>query len=135
MKKKTSFLLLFLSALLFFSLYIYTETNLVNLSGYFNYNISNFFEYIFWWSLTLFIFSLFALKLDTNQYKTWLKISILVSLVSILMSYSIGDGNGTIIDINGELFTWLSTIMYSLISIIYFITQFLKSKKQSTLVK
>ena len=129
MKRKTNFLFLLLSICLFLFLYVYTETNLINPVGYFNYHISNFIEYVFLWSSVLFILSLLALKLDVNKYKTWLIVSIVVSVVSIFIAYVIGDGNGAIIDIDVELTTWFFLGPYSFISIIYFIVQFIKNRK------
>src|SRR3989344_5727892 len=105
MKKTTNLTFLFLTILLFFSLYVYTETTIINQNGYFNYHTSNLLEYIFFWSLTLFIFSLFTFKLDIYKYKIWLMTSIPTSFASIIIAYMVGDGNGTIIDINGELTT------------------------------
>lgn len=129
MKKKTSLVLLFLSILLFATLYAYTETNLINPNGYFNYHVSDFIGYIFLWSLTLFILSLLAFKLDVKKYRIWLIVGVIVSVISILMAYAAGDGNGAIVDIDGELTTWFFVGLYSFISIIYFIVQFLKKPK------
>ena len=134
MKKKIDWSLLVLSIFLFLFLYVYTETNILNTSGHFNYHISDFVGYLLFWSLTLFVLSLLASKLEASKYKIWLIISILASIISMLIAYAVGDGNSSIISINGEFITWFFTGLYSLVSIIYFIVQFFKNKKQSTLV-
>ena len=130
MKKKISLVLLFLSILLFSTLYVYSETNLIN-QGSYDYHIDDFFGYIFLWSFVLFVLSLLAFKLDVTKYKIWLLISIIISLVSVLLAYEAGDGNGAIVDIDGELITWFFTGLYSFISIIYFIIQFKNRKNKN----
>src|SRR3989338_3985828 len=134
MKKKTSLVLLFLLILLFSTLYAYTETNLINQGGY-NYHVCDFIGYVFLWIFMLFILSLLAFKLDINKYKTWLIISLIISAVSIFFAYAAGDGNGAVVDIDGELTTWFFVGLYSFISVVYFIVQFFKNRKQSTLIK
>ena len=128
MKKKTSLVLLFLSILLFSTLYVYTETNLIN-QGSYNYHTGDFIGYVFLWSFALLILSLLTFKLDTKKYRIWLIISLVLSAISIFFAYAAGDGNGAIVDIDGELITWFFVGLYSFISIIYFIVQFFKNRK------
>ena len=129
MKKKVNFALLFLSILLFAILYVYTETSLINSDGYFSYHVSDFVGYVSLWSITIFILSLLAFKLDIEKYKIWLKTSLVISAFSIFLAYMAGSGNGAIVDINGELVTWFFTGAYSFLSIIYFVVQFAKNRK------
>lgn len=134
MKKIISFIFLFLSVLLFLITYLYTETNLINEAGYFNYHIGDFLGYLFFWFLVLFIFSLLALKLDQVKYKIWLLLSVITAFTAVLFAYGVGGGNGAIIDIDGELVTWFFLGLYSLISIIYFTVQFFKNSTNKTVV-
>ena len=134
MKQRTSSVFLFLSILLFLAIYTYTETSLINKDGYFNYHISDFMGYLFFWSFTLLILSLLAFKLDINKYKIWLIISLVVSTISIFLASVTGDGGGAIVSFGGEDLTWFFAGLYSFVCIVYFIVQFLKNKKQSTLV-
>jgi len=131
MKKKTTFVLLLLSILLFVFLYTYTETRLLNQYRYFNYHVSNLLEYILLWSLSLLILSLGASKLDINKYKIWLLVSISISVFSLVIAYMTGDGNGGIVDIDGELVTWFLVGLYSFLSFIYFIIQLFKNRKSN----
>jgi len=132
MKKKTSLTFLFLSILLFLFIYVYTETNLINQSGYFNYHVSDFIGYMFFWSFTLLILSLLASKLDIYKYRIWLIISVVISIISIFIAYAIGGGNGAIISFDGEMVTWFFVGLYSFVSIIYFIVQFFKNRKNNS---
>ena len=75
------------------------------------------------------ILSLLTFKLDTKKYRIWLIISLVLSAISIFFAYAAGDGNGAIVDIDGELITWFFVGLYSFISIIYFIVQFFKNRK------
>lgn len=134
MKKKVSLLLFFLSVLLFATLYAYTETDLINSGGYFNYHVSDFIGYLFSWSLIIFIVSLLASKLDRTKYRMWLLLSVIYTGMSVLNSWHIGDGGGSILSFNGEMFTWFSAGLYFIISVVYFINQHIKNKKQSNLL-
>ena len=128
MKIKISFGFLLFSVLLFLCLYIYTETNLFNSGGYFNYHISNFLGYLFYWSITLFVISLFALSLDQKKYKMWGLFTFIYVLISILIAYGVGDGNGAIVSFDGKDLTWFFAGLYSLASIIYFAVQHFRKR-------
>jgi len=124
MKKKTSISLLVLSILIFLGLNNYSDS--IN----YNYHIDALIGYLFFWIFVLFIFSLFAFILNDKKYKIWLIIGIIISILSILIAYGVGDGNGAIVDIDGELITWFFAGLYSFISIIYFIVQFFKNRNK-----
>ena len=125
MKKIISLSILVMSALLFMWLKYYSE-----LLSY-NYHIAYVVEYFFYWSVALFVLSLFAFMLNNIKYKIWFLITIPFIILSILFAYSI-DGHD--IFFSGQyVILWLISL-YSFISIIYFIVQFFKNKKPSTLV-
>lgn len=124
MKKITSLILLVLSVGIFSWYSSYTK-------GSFDYHVAQFVGYLFYWSITLFIVSLFALILDNRRYKIWLLITSIYALISILIAYGTGDGNGAIISFDGKDLTWFFAGLYSFISIIYFLPQFFKNQKKS----
>lgn len=115
MNKIISLLLLILSGGIFFWLSSYTA------EWPFDYHISEFAWYLFYWSVALFIVSLFALALDKRKYKIWILLTGIYVAISVLIAWMIGDGNGAIISFDGEMITWFFVGLYSLISIIYFI--------------
>lgn len=127
MKKIVSLILLLLTGGIFFWYSSYTQ-------GFFDYNIAQFIGYIFYWSVALFIVSLFAFMIDDRKYKIWLLISGIYVIISILIAVGVGDGDSSVVSYDGKSFTWFFAGLYSLVCIIYFIVQFLKNKKQSTLV-
>ena len=125
MKKIISLLFLLLSVGIFFWLSSYTT------KWPFNYHISEFVGYLFYWSITLFVVSLFAFILDQKGYKIWLLLTGIYTVVSILIAWSVGDGNGAIISFDGEMITWFLAGLYFLVCIIYFIVQFSKRKNDN----
>ena len=129
MKKIISLLLLVLSGVIFYWYSSYTR------QWPFDYHVAQFVGYLLYWSVALFVVSLFAFMLDNKKYKIWLLVTVVYVALSILFSYETGDGNNAIVSFDGKDLTWIFTSLYSLISIIYFIVQFFKNRKQSTLVK
>lgn len=127
MKKIISLLLLVLSIGIFFWYSSYTK-------GPFDYHVAQFVGYLFYWSVTLFFVSLFAFVIDGIKYKKWLLITGIYVLISILIAYETGDGSGAIISFDGKDLTWFFAGLYSFISVVYFIVQFFKNRKQATLV-
>ena len=121
MKKKISLLLFVLSVVIFLVYLVYTK-------GSFDYHIAQFLGYLFYWSIDLFILSLFALILDNKKYKIWLSITSVYFFISVILAYSVGDGNGAIISFDGKDLTWILSGLYSFISVIYFIIQYFKKK-------
>jgi hypothetical protein len=96
----------------------------------FNYLTAQFIAYLFYWSVAVFIVSLFALVIDKIKYKKWLLITLVYVLISLIFGYKVGDGNGGIIDIDGQSLTFLLAGFYSFISIIYFLIHFFKNRKK-----
>jgi len=127
MKKLISFLFLVLSVGIFWGYSSYVK-------GSFDYHVAQFIGYLFYWSVALFLVSIFALVLDDKKYKWWLSITGIYVVISIFIAYATGDGNGAIISFDGKDLTLFFAGLYSIISIIYFIVQFFKNRKQSTLV-
>ncbi|OGI86452.1 hypothetical protein A3A05_02780 [Candidatus Nomurabacteria bacterium RIFCSPLOWO2_01_FULL_41_12] len=127
MKKIITLLLLVLSVGVFLGYSSYTKES-------FDYNIAQFIGYLFYWCVALFVVSIFALSIDQKKYKKWMLVSGIYVLISILIAYATGDGNGAIISFDGKDLTLFFAGLYSIISIIYFIVQFFKNRKQSTLV-
>ena len=123
MKRIISLSLLVLSVVIFFWLSSYTN------EWPFDYHVSEFVGYLFYWSVTLFVVSLFALMLDERKYKIWLLVTSIYVLVSILFAYGTGDGEGNILSFDGEAITWFFAGLYSFVCIIYFIIQFIKKHK------
>lgn len=124
MKKIVSVILFVLSLGIIFSSEYYTIWP-------FNYHIAEFIGYVVIWFVVLFIVSLFALVLENIKYKKWFSLSVVFTLLSIFIAYKIGDGNGGILSVDGELMTWFLSGLYSFISLIYFIVQFVKNRKHS----
>lgn len=90
---------------------------------------ANYLEYPFLWVLILIPLSLFALTLNDQKHKFWLKftgIFFIISMVIVFLTPEYGTG---IVSIDRELINWFLAGLYSFISIIYFIVQFFKSKK------
>ncbi len=121
MKKITSLVLLALPVLIFLSFFIFK----LRLDE----NLDNLFEYVFVWLITLFILSIFAIKLSNTKYKVWLVISVIVSIISIIFVYPDGDGGGYGIGFDGEYMTMWFASLYSIPCIIYFIVDFIRNRK------
>ena len=124
MKKTISFFLFILSAGIFWGYSSYTN-------GQFDYQVAQFIGYIFYWSVALFIISLFAWILNNKKYKIFSLISLVYILLAVLLAYEAGDGNGAIVSFDGKDLTIIFAGLYSFVSIIYFIVQFFKNRKSS----
>src|SRR3989344_5904650 len=120
MKKKiTSFGFLFLSVGIFFLYSFYTKES-------FNYHIAQFIGYLFYWSVTIFVVSLFAFLINDKIYRSWLLFTVLYVFLSLLIAYGVGDGSSAIVSFDGKDITWFLAGLYSFISIIYFAVQYFK---------
>lgn len=108
-------------------LYLYTETNLIQTS--YDYYTSELLGYIFWWSTTLLILGSISVFIKDYFYKKWLIVSSIIALLSIIFAYKNRRGSGGILSFDGELITFTIIGLYSFISIIYFIVQFVKNKR------
>ena len=95
----------------------------------FDYHFANLLEFISLWLVVFFIISLFALGLPEKKYKIWFFISIPVVLLSLYWAYMVGDGNGAILSFDGEMITWFCVGIYSIVSFIFVLVNFLKNKK------
>ena len=126
MKKIISLILFLVSIGIFYWYMSYTK------QWPFDYHLAQFVEYLLYWSVTLFVISLFALTLNRTKYKIWLLITLIYLLFSVLIAYQVGDGSGILIVFDGKLLTWIFAGLYSFVSIVYFIVQFFKNKKKST---
>jgi predicted small secreted protein len=93
----------------------------------YNYHVANLIEQLSLWIVVLFIINIFAISLDIKKYKIWLIISIIFAGASLLLAYNTGDGNGAIVSFDGEMQTWFLSGLYSVVSIIYFVFQYLKT--------
>lgn len=123
MKKIVSLGILMVGMILFYIYYSYTNQE-------FDYHVAQILWYFCQWSLILFILNLGGFVLSNEKYKKWVLITITYFMISIFLAYKTGDGNGTILSMNGEMMTWFLAGLYSLTSIIYFVVQFLKNLKQ-----
>ena len=120
MKKVISLSVLAISGLLFIWLWYYGK------SASYDYHIADFIEYIFYWSVALFILSLFAFVLNDKKYKVWFFITILFMFVFVLFAYNTGEHDALF---SGDYVNFWFISLYSFISIIYFIVQFIKKPK------
>lgn len=124
MRKIISLILFLFSVGIFLGYSFYTK-------GSFDYNIAQFLGYLFYWSVALFIFSLFSLILENKKYKIWSLFTLIYVLISISIAYKTGDGSSAIVSFDGKLLTWFFICIYSLTSIIYFMFQFFKKNKSN----
>jgi hypothetical protein len=122
MKKLVSSVTFISSIVLFLWVSNYTKSS-------FDYDTAQFVGYIFYWCVTLFLVSLCAMILEYKKYKIWLLLSGLYVFLTIIFAYIAGNGNGMILSFDGKLLTWLFAGMYASISLIYFIVQFVKSRR------
>jgi succinate-acetate transporter protein len=120
MKKIISLSILVITIILFMWLKYYGE------SSSYNYHVAYIVEYLFYWGIALFILSLFAFLLKRAKYKIWFLVTIPFIILSIFFAYNIDNHD---ILFNGQYVTLWFISLYSFISIIYFIVQFVKEKK------
>lgn len=86
-------------------------------------------QYPFLWSLLMIPLSLFALVLNDQRHKFWLKFTGIFFLISMVIVYLMPEYDPGIVSIDRELTNWFFAGVYSFISIIYFIVQFVKNKR------
>lgn len=128
MKKK---FVLFSTLMLLLGIFV-TSKNGDNLLGY---DMVDKIYYPFVWFLALVPLSLFALTLNDQKHKFWLKFTSVFFVISMFFVYMMPEYGSGIVSIDRELTNWFSAGLYSFISIIYFIVQFIKSKNQITYTK
>lgn len=86
-------------------------------------------QYPFFWSLLLIPISLFALVLKDEKYKFWLKFTGIFFAGSMFLVYIMPEYDPGLVSLDRELTNWFFAGVYSFISVIYFIVQFVKSRK------
>jgi len=88
-------------------------------------------QYPFVWFLEVFILSLFALILNDQKYKFWIKFTGVSFLVGMFfVSISPETARGIMLNPDKESVNWIFAGLYSLISVIYFIVQFMKNRNK-----
>ena len=82
------------------------------------------------WFVLLTVMSVFALVLNDQKHKFWLKftgVSFLISMFFVWISPE--TARGIMLNPDKELVNWFFAGLYSFISIIYFIVQFIKNRR------
>jgi len=82
------------------------------------------------WFLFLVVLSLFALSLSDQKHKFWLKftgIFFLVGMFFVLISPE--TARGIMLNPDKELTNWFFLGVYTVTSLVYFITQFVKNRR------
>lgn len=86
-------------------------------------------QYLFLWSLIFVPISLFALTLKDEKYKSWLKFTGIFFAISMFFVYLMPEYDSGIVSIDRELTNWFFAGVYTFISVIYFIVQFVKKRR------
>lgn len=81
------------------------------------------------WFLVLVPLSLFALTLNDQKHKFWLKFTGIFFTISMIIVFLMPEYGTGIVSVDRELTNWFFVGLYSFVSIIYFIIQFLKKRK------
>lgn len=82
------------------------------------------------WFVLLIPLSLFAWVLDNQKYKFWLKFTGIFFLVSmVFVTISPETARGLMLNPDKEIVNWFFLGIYTITSIIYFIVQFVKSRR------
>src|SRR3989344_9377488 len=121
MKKTTSIFLISLS-LIFYWLISYIRYNIDDKLFYF-------LQCIFIWTLCITILNIIAFILNDYKYKLYIIVTGIYSVLSLVIAYNMGDRGSTIPSFDMGILTIFFIGLYSLISIIYFIIQFFKNRK------
>ena len=88
-----------------------------------------YFEYPSFWILILIPLSLLALTLNDQKHKFWLKFTGIFFAISMFIVFLVPEYDPGIVSVDRELTNWFLVGLYSSISVVYFITQFIKNKK------
>lgn len=124
MKRILAFVFLFLSLVTFGAYSQYVK-------GDFDYDTAQIISYLFYWFVTIFLLSLFAIVLKYKEYKFWITTTIIIVLTSFFVAVKAGDGSSAIISFDGKNLTWIFVGIYSFLSLIYFFFQYFKNKTRS----
>lgn len=92
---------------------------------------SNIIQYPFVWFVISIPLSLFALFLNTEKHKFWLKFTGMFFVISMVLVYLMPEYDPGIFSVDRELTNWFLAGLYSFVSIIYFTVQFIKDRKQN----
>lgn len=85
------------------------------------------------WFFLLIFMSLFALVLNNEKHKYWLKFTGIFFVVSMVLVYLMPEYDPGIVSMDRELTNWFLAGLYSFASVVYFIVQFIKSRRSSKL--
>lgn len=88
-----------------------------------------YFQYPSLWVILAVPLSLFAITLNDQKHKVWLKFTGIFFVISIILVFLTPEYGSGIVSIDRELMNWFLAGLYAFISIIYFIIQFVKSKR------
>lgn len=86
-------------------------------------------QYLIVWFLSFTLLSLLGLIVNDQKHKFWLKFTAIFSALSVLIVYMTPEYGSGIVSIDRELTNWLLAGLYSFISVVYFITQFVKNRR------
>lgn len=124
MKRKT-ILLSFLMVILGFLMMMPCDEQL-SCNGPF----SDYVGYPLLWSFVFIPLSILALTLNDQKHKFWLKFTGIFFVVSMIIVFIMPEtARGLMLNPDRESTNWFFLGLYSLISIIYFTVQFIKSRK------
>ncbi len=90
---------------------------------------TTYFSYPFLWFIVLIPLSLLALTLNEQKHKFWLKFTGAFFSISMFLVFLMPEYGTGVVSVDRELTNWFLTGVYSFISIIYFIVQFIKNRK------
>lgn len=124
MKKKT--------IVLFFLLFIFGFLIMLPCDEQLSCNgpLSNYVGYPLLWFLTLIFLSSFALILNDQKHKFWLKFTGIFFLISMFIVFLTPEYGTGLVSIDRELTNWFFLFLYSFISVIYFIVEYFKNRKE-----
>ncbi len=86
-------------------------------------------QYPFIWFMLLVPLSIFALFLNEEKHKFWLKFTGVFFIISMVLVYMMPEYGAGMLSPDRELTNWFFAGLYTFISIIYFIVQFFKSRR------
>ncbi len=88
-----------------------------------------YFSYLFLWLLVLLPLSLFSLVLSDKKHKNWLIMTGVFFVVGMFFVFMSPEYDSGIVGVDRELVNWFFAGLYSCVSVIYFIIQFIKARK------
>lgn len=81
------------------------------------------------WLVSFLFLSIFSAVLSDKKYKIYLLITLVYSLITLGISYGVGDHGGWAISFSQSVVVLWYISAYSFISLIYFIVQYFKKDK------